>query len=516
MKREEIRVKIKKILFSRIMIVGFLIFLQVVWFVLFLLELTNYSWWINIIFTLLSLAALLVVINKRENPAYKLAWTVPILIFPLLGGAMYLLFGNKQPARNLRRKLEESNQKLKGETKQEEEILQEIALLDKKVLGQMKYLSDIVKFPVYKNTATTYFKSGEENFPVMLEELKRAEHFIFMEYFIIDDGRMWSEILEILKQKAKAGVDVRLLYDDMGCLTMLPYQYYKEIESYGIRCEAFNPFVPFLSVVMNNRDHRKILVIDGHTGFTGGINLADEYINEKERFGYWKDTGIMLKGEAVWSLTTMFLEMWNGIRPTDTDFSKFKPHVYHQEEFEGDGYIQPYGDSPLDDETVGENVYLNLIHAAQEYVYIFTPYLIIDNEMITALCLAAKRGLDICIVTPQIPDKKNVFCLTQSYYSQLNDAGVKIYQFTPGFIHAKCVVCDDKIATVGTINFDYRSLYLHFECGVFLYETESVLKVKEDAIETIAKSTRITNEMINRGFFFSLWQAILRIFAPLM
>lgn len=508
--------KSKKLMFNRIFIVGLLILLQIIWFVELLLNLTAQSWWINIIFTALSILAVLVVINKEDNPAYKLAWVIPILSFPLFGGLLYLLFGDKKPARKLRRKIEQADALLEGQMKQEEDILTEISAKDKRVLGQVRYLSEIVNYPIYQNTKTQYFSSGEENFPVMLEELKKAEHFIFMEYFIIQEGRMWNEILEVLKQKAKEGLDVRLLYDDFGSLTMLPYQYYKEIESYGIQCEAFNPFVPFLSVVMNNRDHRKIMVIDGHTGFTGGINLSDEYINEKERFGYWKDTGIMLKGDAVWSLTAMFLEIWNAVRPTDQKFEAYAPHRYHPESFSGEGYVQPYGDSPLDEETVGENVYLNLINSAQDYLYAFTPYLIIDNEMMTALCLAAKRGVDVKIVTPQIPDKKTVFCLTQSYYPQLLEAGVKIYQFTPGFIHAKCMVCDDKVATVGTINLDYRSLYLHFECGVFLYETDSVLAVKQDALETIEKSMLMTEEMMERGFFRSLWQAVLRLFAPML
>lgn len=503
-------------MFNRIFVVGILIFIQLIWFLIFLLDLTSQSWWIDILLTFISILAVLFVINKEDNPAYKLAWVIPILSFPLFGGLLYLLCGNKKPARKLRLKIEQADALLEEKRKQDPAILEEVKAFDQRALGQMRYLSDIVKFPVYKNTVTQYFESGEENFPVMLEELKKAEHFIFIEYFIIHDGRMWGEISKILKQKAKRGVEVRLLYDDFGSLTTLPYQYYKEMEYYGIHCEAFNPVVPFLSVVMNNRDHRKILVIDGHTGFTGGINLSDEYINEKERFGYWKDTGIMLKGEAVWNLTLMFLEIWNAVRPTDQSFDAFLPHRYHAEPFEGEGYVQPYGDSPLDGETVGENVYLNMINMAQEYLYAFTPYLIIDNEMMTALCLAAKRGVDVRIVTPQIPDKKLVFCLTQSYYRQLSEAGVKIYQFTPGFIHAKCMVCDDKMATVGTINLDYRSLYLHFECGVFLYQTKSVIAVREDAKKTIEKSTLIMPEKIKQGFFRNIWQAVLRLFAPLM
>ena len=508
--------KIKKLLFSRMVIVGFAILVQVVWVVNVILKLTEYSIWVDFALTALSILALLVVINKRENPAYKLAWTVPILVFPLLGGILYLLLGNKRPSAKMRAKIDKMMKKARPYIIQDESIMEEIAKRDPKVKNQVQYLIDYADAPIYKNTKATYFKSGEENFPYMLEALRSAKHFIFMEYFIIDEGRMWGEILEILKQKAAEGLDVRLMYDDVGCATMLPYNYHNIIEGYGIKCEAFNHMVPIYSAVMNNRDHRKILVIDGHTGFTGGINLADEYINEKERFGYWKDTGIMLKGDAVWGLTTMFLTMWNAFRPMDENFEAYRPHTHYEGTFETDGYIQPYGDSPLDGETVGENVYLNIINGAEHYVYIFTPYLIIDNEMMTALCLAAKRGVDVRIVTPNIPDKKLVFWLTQSYYGQLADAGVKVYQFTPGFIHAKCFVCDDKVATVGTINMDYRSLYLHFECGVFLYDSSEVMKVKEDAQETIARSHLMNGEVINKSFVVRLTQAILRLFAPLL
>lgn len=508
--------KLKKLLFSRMLIVGAILALQIVWFFTFFLRLSEYSILINMFFSTLSIVALLVVVNKTYNPAFKLAWAVPILLFPLFGGLLYLVLGNKKPLKRISRRLEASRDEIEPYMIRDDSLLLELRTKDKRAYGQAKYLFDYSRSPIYKNTETKYYRSGEENFPDMLEALKSAEYFIFLEYFIINDGRMWSEILEILKEKAAKGVDVRVMYDDVGCLTTLPFQYYKQLESYGIKCEAFNHFVPFFSIVMNNRDHRKILVIDGHTGFTGGINLADEYINENKRFGYWKDTGIMLKGEAVWNLTVMFLTMWNAVRKTDTTFEAFQPKTYYKKDFLNDGYVQPYGDSPLDGETVGENVYLNLINMAEDYVYIFTPYLIIDNEMTVALCLAAKRGVDVRIVTPNIPDKKMVFWLTQSYYPQLINNGVKIYQFTPGFLHAKCFVCDDTFATVGTINMDYRSLYLHFECGVFMYQTKSVMDVKEDILATIEQSKRMTQEEMNKSFLKRTIQALLRLFAPLL
>ena len=297
----------------------------------------------------------------------------------------------------------------------------------------------------------------------------------------------------------------------------LPRNFEKRLKELGIECAAFNPFRPILSIILNNRDHRKILVVDGQIGFTGGMNIADEYINQKERFGYWKDAGVEVKGEAVWSLTTMFLEMWNYINGTSEDYFRFLPKIYNKKENPKDGYVQPYSDTPLDHENVGENIYLNIINRAKEYVYIYTPYLIIDNEMMVSLQNAAKCGVDVRIVTPEIPDKKLIFLLTQSYYEQLIQSGVKIYQYKPGFIHAKCFVCDDKIATVGTVNLDYRSLYLHFECGVFMYCSQAVMQVKQDALATIRKSRQITLEFCqSRNIVITMLQSVLRLFSPLL
>ena len=328
---------------------------------------------------------------------------------------------------------------------------------------------------------------------------------------------MLEKVLAVLERKVREGVKVRLIYDDVGSIKTIPPHFKKRLSDMGISCAVFNPFRPILSIILNNRDHRKILVVDGQVGFTGGINIADEYINEKVRFGYWKDTGIEIKGEAVWSLTTMFLEMWNYINQTKEDYYQYLPDIYNKKINPKDGYVQPYGDTPLDHENVGENVYLNMINRAKKYVYIYTPYLIVDNEMTVALENAAKCGVDVRIVTPGIPDKKLIFLLTQSYYEQLILNGVKIYQYTPGFLHGKCFVCDDKIATVGTINLDYRSLYLHFECGVFMYRSQAVMELKQDVLDTIAGSKQITLDFCrNRNIFSKLLQSILRLFAPLL
>lgn len=509
--------KIAHLVLGRFAIVALSIILQVVWMFLVLWRFSYQFTYVNLAVRGIAILAVLVIVNKWTNPANKLSWTFLILLSPILGLLIYVLFGRAGLTKRTRERMDRVNKEVSAYLTADQEAEAELKKQDASVYSQSKYIRDWAGFPVYRNTATRYYKCGEEMFPDMLAELKKAEHFIFLEYFIIEEGVMFQAITDILEQKVKEGVEVRLIYDDVGCISTLPPQYYKTLQKKGIKCAAFNPFRPVISVVMNNRDHRKIFVVDGKVGFTGGINLADEYINKVERFGYWKDTGIRIEGEGVWSLTTMFLEMWNYIVRSTEDYQMFMPSVYQTEPFTDDGYVQPYGDSPLDHENVGENIYLNIINKAVHYVYIFTPYLIIDHEMLTALCNAAKSGVDVRIVTPGIPDKKMVYLLTQSYYAPLIRAGVKIYQYTPGFIHAKCFVCDDDIAAVGSVNLDFRSLYLHFECGIWMYRSDAVMQVKEDCLETFTCSKEITLEFCRRRpLVIRMVQSILRLFAPLM
>ena len=509
--------KILNFISKRVVVVGLIILVQIVWGISLLTKLTEYSRELNIFLTVISLITVLYIINKDDNPAYKLAWIIPILSFPLFGGILYLLFGDKRPTKHMRIQMDKAAAKISAFSVSDDNLLEELQKEDKIAYGQMRYINDCAHYPAYKNTESYYYKSGEECYPVLLEELRKAKHFIFMEYFIVEEENMWDNILQILKQKASEGVEVRFMYDDMGCVTLLPYKYYKKLEESGIKSVAFNPVIPFFSLVMNHRDHRKITIIDGNVGFMGGWNLADEYINLKERFGYWKDTGIMIKGDAVWNLTSMFLITWNSVKPDkEEDIRRYMPGMLTPNPITAEGYVQPYGDSPLDRENVSESVFLNMINSAQDYIYMSTPYLVIDNEMMTALILAAKRGVDVRIITPGIPDKKYVFILTQSYYSQLVKGGVKIYQYDPGFIHAKSFVCDDKFAIVGTINLDYRSLYLHFECGTFFYRTPVVAGVKADLLDTMEVSTQQTYAMTQKNIFKRLTQAVLRVFAPLM
>lgn len=509
--------KFLKKLLSRAFIVGFLIFIQFVILMGAIWKVSEDFIYVYFLFIFISIVVFIYIVSRKDNPSYKLAWTIPVLLVPVFGGLFYLLFGGNKIGRTLKKQIDAEYYEAKELLKQDEAVIEEIKAIDKSVYNQVKYINDYAAYPIYKNSTTEFLSPGEVFYEKLLEELKKAEHYIFMEYFIIHEGKMWDSILEILVEKVKEGVDVRLLYDDMGCITTLPNKYHEKMEKLGIKCQVFNKFIPILSVIVNNRDHRKITVIDGHTAFTGGINLADEYINEIVRFGHWKDASIMIKGEAVWNLTVMFLQVWNFVGFNREDYNKYRPKMYHPDDFVTDGYVQPYGDSPYDNELVGENVYLNIINKAKDYIYINTPYLIIDNELVTALTLAAKSGVDVRIVTPFIEDKWYAHIVTRAYYAQLIESGVKIYEYTPGFIHSKTFVCDDEIGVVGTINMDYRSLYLHFECGVFLYKTKSVMQIKEDFLNILEVSQNITLEDTKKVKWSNRFlRAILRVFAPLM
>lgn len=509
--------RIVSILFNRVFMVALAIILQFSWIFFTLYDFSIRFTFVDIGIRVLSYIVVLTVINNWSNPYYKLVWTFTILALPLLGITLYAAFGRSELTKKTQRRMDAVHREISACLKTDTDAIAGLKEADPGVAQQSKYIRDWAQFPLYKNSKTKYYPCGEMMFADMLEAMRRAEKFIFLEYFIIEDGVMLQQILAILKEKVKKGVCVRLIYDDFGCIKTLPGNFGETLRAIGVECAAFNPFRPILSIILNNRDHRKILVVDGQVGFTGGINIADEYINEKVRFGYWKDAGIEVKGEAVWSLTTMFLEMWNYIKETSEDYLDYLPQIYNKKQNPADGYVQPYSDTPLDHENVGENIYLNIINHAKQYVYIFTPYLIVDNEMTIALQNAAKCGIDVRIVTPDIPDKKLVFLLTQSYYEQLIQNGVRLYQYTPGFIHAKCFVCDDKVATVGTVNLDYRSLYLHFECGVFMYRSQAVMQIKQDALDTIEKSREISLEFCkNRNIAIRAVQSVLRLFAPLM
>ncbi|MBC3515861.1 cardiolipin synthase [Neobittarella massiliensis] len=509
--------KLLKFLLSRVVIVGLLILLQAVFFVVALWMLNEKFAYLYPFMLALSIICVIWIVGKQSNPAYKIPWIIIILALPIFGGLFYVFFGNNKVPKALRGQVEVIYEKTGDFLVSNQAVTREIQAQSKHTAKQSRYISTHSYYPVYKNTQTTYLSPGEELFAALVEELKKAEHFIFMEYFIIEEGVMFDTVMDILEEKARAGVDVRMIYDDVGSLMTVPSGYYKKIRSRGIKCYVFNEFRPRLQMQLNNRDHRKITVIDGHVGFTGGINLADEYINEKERFGHWKDASIMLKGDAVWNLSVMFLQFWQYCSKQTEDFEKFRPDYYQHRDYGFDGYVQPYADSPLDAEIVGENVYLNIISNATEYVYINTPYLIVDNETLQALSLAAKSGIDVRIVTPHIPDKWYVHMVTRSYYRTLIEAGVKIYEYTPGFIHSKTFVADDAVAVVGTTNLDFRSLYLHFECGVWMYKSRAVSQLKADYLATLKKCEQMTLQKCDsEPLPKRMLTSVLKVFSPLM
>lgn len=502
--------KILNFMLHRVFIVGILIILQLVFIIL---TITKFRF-AMLFMSAIGIIVLLEIINNKANPNYKIAWIIPVLTIPVFGTLFYLMFGIKNSKKN-NNKTEQIRKYNKKFLIQDEDILNNLKQENMDAYNESQYLIGN-GFPVYNNTITKYFKIGEEYFEELIKQLKEAKHFIFLEYFIIDKGKMWNTILDVLKQKANEGVDVRVIYDDFGCILTLPKRYYKELKKYNIKAVSFNKFVPLLTSKLNNRNHRKIVVIDGNIGFTGGINLADEYINEKERFGHWKDNGIMIKGDAVWSLTVNFLITWNTITNKKEDFNKFSPNYYDCVNTTSTSYIQPYDDSPIDNETVGKNVYLNLINKAKNYIYITTPYLVIDDEVENALILASKNGVDVRIIVPGIADKKIVNEVTKAYYPNLIENNIKIYEYEKGFIHSKTFVVDDVYATLGTINLDYRSLYLHFECGILLYNDKSINDIKIDILNTFEQSKLIKKEDTKIDFIRGLKRAILKLFAPLM
>ena len=462
----------------------------------------------------LDVVLMVYITNKNEPISYRMAWIVAISVFPLFGGVSYLFLKLSQ---QFPKSLDMRNQKQSKELLvQEKSVIDELSAVCPDSLNLARYIADYGLYPVYRNTDTRYFSLGEAQFDELVAELEKAEHFIFLEFFIISKGYMFDTISELLIRKAKEGVDVRLMYDGIGTGMLNSVKPFRNLQENGVKCKVFNPFRPMISSVQNNRDHRKIVVIDGHTAFNGGTNLADEYINRKERFGHWKDTAIVVRGEAVWNYTVMFLQLW-GKAESDEIRRFLPPETEHGTQAESEGFIQPFSDSPLDEEPVGKRVYLELISNARNYVCITTPYLILDEEMTNALGFAAKKGVDVRIITPHIPDKWYVHMIAWNNYERLTAMGVKIYEYTPGFIHAKTCVADGVTAVVGTINFDYRSFYLHFECGSVLYDVPVIKEIAADFEKTVQVSHLITaEECAGRSVTKKIAGAILNIFAPLL
>ena len=506
--------RVLNLVFSRLVITVVLVLLQAFWLFAVFNWLSEYAQWISRTGLALSVIMCLALIRQDSTvPEFKISWMILFMLMPVQSGLLYLLWGNKRPVFGLRRRLERAGQAMDSTRRPDPAAEEQLEKADPRAAMTAKYLHDYAPAPVCSGTAVKYYPDGQSMFADMLPALRSAEHSIYVESFIIGMGEMWGQIHEILRQKAAAGLDVRVIYDDAGCLSLLPHNYAEILQADGIRAFRFNRCVPVLNLVMNNRDHRKIMVIDGKIGFTGGVNLADEYINKLKRFGYWKDSGVRLEGPGATSLAGIFLTFWKAKYPDEEiDPARDLPEVKPQET---DCLVQPFADSPVDREAVAKNTYLELINQAQKRLYICTPYLILDNDLLSCLRLAAKRGVDVRIYTPGVPDKPTIYQLTRSYFPHLLRAGVKIYSYTPGFLHAKTWLMDDRIAAVGTVNLDYRSLYLHFENSVLIYGGAVLDDVRRDLAEIERESAAVTLADCRTGFFGTMYSAVLRLVAPL-
>lgn len=507
--------KLGSVLFHRLVLTALAILLQLGVLLLMMLRFSQYFipfYWCVVI---LSFAVVVHIISSASNGAYKISWIVLILVFPVFGGVIYLLSRGNRFTPSMKARLRGMEQTMERALRQDSKA-SEVERDAGVVAGNhARYLERYGHCPAYRDTRCDYYPLGDDFLQPLLEALRGAERYIFLEYFIITPGEFWDSVLEILKEKAAQGVDVRVIYDDFGCMYTLPSHYDRELEESGVKCVVFNRFIPVVSALLNNRDHRKICCVDGKVAFTGGVNLADEYINRRVRFGHWKDSAIRLEGPGCWSMAVMFLTMWGFITQRWEELEDFRPKDVPA--FPGSGWVQPYTDCPWDSEPVGETVYLGLIGNAQRYIYIMTPYLIIDETMNTALVSAAKSGVDVRIMTPHIPDKKTVFQLTRAHYEPLIRGGVKIYEYTPGFIHAKSFAVDDRFGTVGSVNLDYRSLFLHFENGVLLMDNPVVKDIKADFLKTLEQCRPYTLADCQKVRFpVRVFRSLLRIFAPLL
>lgn len=502
-------------LFSRIFIFGLMVALQVLVFVLLAYN-ASLSKGMSYFISFMQFVVVIYIVNDKSDPTMKLIWVIFIMFVPALGILMYFYAKFQLGSIILKKRLEHIDVRSERYLQPDQNIYNDLQIQDKQVSMIAKYIYDNTGCPVYRNTEVTYLNCGEEKYRALIEQLEEAQDFIFMEYFIIEEGRVWNSILRVLEKKVQQGVEVRVMYDGLCSLTKLPIGYFKKLRKKGIKSKTFAPARPFFTTQQNNRDHRKILVIDGKVAFTGGINLADEYMNVIDRFGYWKDTAVMLRGDAARSYTLMFLQMWNVSEKTIGNFDRYLD-VEIPLQFPNNGYVIGYGDDPFGKERIGESVYLHIVNTANRYLHIVTPYLVIDNVMMSSLKFAAKRGVDVKIVMPGIPDKAYAYCIARTYYNELIEAGVEIYEYTPGFTHAKMFISDDEKATVGTINLDYRSLFLHFENGCFIYKNKTILDIEQDYQQMLSESKKVSLiECRNRPIVYKACGKLLRLLAPLM
>ena len=510
--------KFLKFLTGRLFSFIFLVAIQIgviVWIILNFMSAS--AFYIPIVYAL-GFISVFFLVSSNDHPIYIISWILLIYVAPILGVPFYLIFGNKRSGAKVARQMAKYQEHYEKEMRA---VLPEPAPKIRHALiesspnfgRQSDYIRNLTGAPAWDGTTVEYYALGEDAFTRILEEVDKATRFILFEYFIIAEGEMWTAMLTLLRKKLAEGVSIRLLYDDFGSIKTIPSRYKQTLKDMGFQVGVFNRLKPHLNARLNYRDHRKMLIIDGDIGFTGGINFADEYINRKIRFGHWKDTTVMLKGNAVWNLTLMFFQQWVFTTDEDIDLTEFTP----RRKYPNDGYVQPFGDSPLDEDNISENAYIQIINHARHYVWITTPYLIIDTQMLTALTIAAQSGVDVRIMTPNFHDKWYVHPVTRSNYLPLLKVGVKIFEYTPGFMHAKMFVADDEVSIVGTTNMDYRSFYLHFECGVIFFHSSVTAQVRNDFIKTLDVCTEITLQQEETiPLPMKLFRNVLKLFSPLM
>ncbi len=509
------RIHSRKVNTSRFILIAFSIILQAmaVWAVIFFFS-RRYIY-VQLIITAIGIVLFLSIVNRSQPAVYKVPWIILFLFVPFLGLMIYATFGNVKLSRKNIKKLRHIFNEENDVYYDQQRVFSEFGE-DYRGKGIATYLKNVTSLPVYSNTESVYLPTGEAFLAALTEELKSAEKFIFLEYFIVAEGQMWNQIFDVLCERAEKGVEIYFMYDDVGSMSRVKPKFYKKLREYGIKAEKFNKFYPIVSISHNNRDHRKIAVIDGKTGFISGGNIADEYINIDSPYGLWRDNAVMLKGQAVDSLIRLFVQLYNiasDIQLKEDDFINGDFSV------KKDGFVFPFGDSPapVTTEHIGESVYLNIIESAKRYLYIATPYFIVDTNITDALKRAAKRGVDVRIIIPEIPDKKIVYLMTKSFMSSLIEAGVKVYKYSGGFIHSKTALSDGEIAFVGTINMDFRSFVHHFECGVILYKTSSINDIYEDFLKLFEKKcVEFTFDEAKLKWYESLIKSLFNLFAPLM
>ncbi len=499
-----------KRIISRVILILPAIALQILWYWCLITILKDYIPLFIELLSLLSVILVLYIVSKRDESSYKILWLIIILTFPILGAWLYMYTGNKRTAKALNKRIEKSSHNLKL-AKTDIDLLENIQKDNIRLAETLQYVSNESNFPIMYNQKAVYFPIGEEMYVDMLKELENAKKFIFLEYFIVEESKFLNSIVDILEQKVKDGVDVRIIYDDLGSISTYSYKNIKNLNKKGIKCIPFNPLI-FIKASLNNRDHRKMLIIDNEIVYSGGINIADEYINIKEKYGHWKDIGFKLVGDSVNNYTYMFIEFWNAFSTKKIDSKTLKANFNGKRE---DGYILSYYDSPANTESISNNLYIELLSQATDYIWFYTPYLMLGENLMEAFIRTAKRGVDVRIMLPGIPDKKLIYRITRSYYKSLIEAGVKIYEYKPGFLHAKACLVDDIIGTVGTVNLDYRSLFLHFECNSIFYKSNILKDLKKDFKMTEDKCQLVEKKDINQKLFNRIINAILRIFAPL-